>query len=94
MSICLCNFIPYDLSKYTGLGCPSGWQLSAIPLTPPINTHHYYPSFGGLAFYLPLRGYEKTDKAFHSFLLLLDFWISVILYGYNTCTVVWLLPNN
>lgn len=50
------------------------------PPTPlPINTHHCKPRSGGLAFYLPLRGYEKADKAFHSLLLLSDFWISVIL---------------
>lgn len=32
MSICLCEVIPYDLPKYIGLDCPSGWQLRANPL--------------------------------------------------------------
>lgn len=59
MSICLCKVIPYDLPKYTRLGCPSGWQLRAHPtppihpLPPPINTHHRKPRSGGLAFLPP-----------------------------------------
>lgn len=45
------------------------------PLTPITAS----PGLEVLPFYLPLRGYEKADKAFHSLLLLSDFWISVIL---------------
>lgn len=77
MSICLCKVIPYDLPKYTGLGCPSGWRLRAH--TPPLTPTTANPGLEVLPFYLPLRGYEKADKAFHSLLLLSDFWISVIL---------------
>lgn len=88
MPICLCKVIPYDLPKYTRLGCPSGWQLSPPPPQPPPNLSPKpspltpattRPGLEVLAFYLPLRGYEKADKAFHSPLLLSDFWISVIL---------------
>ncbi len=78
MSICLCKVIPYDLPKYTGLGCPSGWQLRAHT-PPPLTPTTASPGLEVLPFYLPLRGYEKADKAFHSLLLLSDFWISVIL---------------
>lgn len=74
MSICLCKVIPYDLPKYTGLGCPSV-ESPPPPLTP-ITTS---PGLEVLPFYLPLRGYEKADKAFHSLLLLSDFWIRIIL---------------
>lgn len=53
------------------------WAL--IPPPPPLTPTTASPGLEVLPFYLPLRGYEKTDKAFHSLLLLSDFWISVIL---------------
>lgn len=49
------------------------------PTPPPLTPIAASPGLEVLAFYLPLRGYEKADKAFHSLLLLSDFWISVIL---------------
>ena len=63
MSICLCKVIPYDLPKYTGLGCPSGWQLRAPPPSP-LTPTTASPGLEVLPFYLPLRGYEKARQSF------------------------------
>lgn len=83
MSICFCKVIPYDLPKYTWAGL-SIWlavESSQLPHHPPpqLTPTSTSPSLEVLAFYLPLRGYEKADKAFHSLPVLSDFWISVIL---------------
>lgn len=54
------------------------WELTPHS-TPPLTPTTASPGLEVLPFYLPPRGYEKADKAFHSLLLLSDFWISVIL---------------
>lgn len=59
MSICLYKVIPYDLPKYTGLGCPS------VESTPPtINTHHHKPRSRGPAFLPPTERIWKGRQSF------------------------------
>lgn len=59
--------------------CPSGWQLRALTLSPtPSLSHPLTPTSASLclevlAFYLPPRGCEKADKAFHSLPLTVRF---------------------